>query len=104
MWSGIVGNTTVNAPRANVLLKSTGNEKVRVSVCLTGKADGTKMKPFAVFRGANIEAAASNKNFKHVCIVSSSYFTVFEKKYWFPFLLKEAFGLGHFRTSYDQTS
>ena len=49
-----------------------GNEKKRVSVCLSAKADGTKMKPFAVFQGAKREAAALNKNFRHCCAVASS--------------------------------
>ena len=29
-------------------MKSTGHEKVRVSVCLAAKLDGTKLKPFIV--------------------------------------------------------
>ena len=33
-------------------MKSTGHDKVRVSVCLNGKADGTRLKPFNVFKGA----------------------------------------------------
>ena len=33
-------------------MKSTGQDKVRVSVCLTGKGDGKKCKPFIVFAGA----------------------------------------------------
>ena len=53
-------------------LKSSGNKKVRVSVCLTAKADGMKMKPFLVFHGARREAAALNENFKHCCVVASS--------------------------------
>ena len=53
VWSDMVGNTTTNSTGAEeVALKSTGNEKVRVSVCLTAKADGTKMNPFIVFKGA----------------------------------------------------
>ena len=52
VWSDMVGNTTTNSTGAKeVALKSTGNEKVRASVCLTAKADGTKMNPFIVFKG-----------------------------------------------------
>ena len=73
VWSDMVGNVTVNATGAkDVPLKSTGNEKVRVSVCLTAKADGTKLKPFIVFKGAKREAAALNEEFKNRCIVASS--------------------------------
>ena len=50
VWSDMTGNVTVDTtgPK-DVLLKSTGNEKVKVSVCLTAKADGTKLKPFNCF-------------------------------------------------------
>ena len=49
----MITNTTVEKTGAKeVPLKSTGNEKVSVSVRLTGKADGTKCKPFIVFAGA----------------------------------------------------
>ena len=69
-------NTTVNATGAKdiplVLRKLSGNEKVRVSVCLTAKAEGMKMKPFEVFQGAKRKAAALNKNFKHCCAIASS--------------------------------
>ena len=43
-------NTTVEKTGAKeVPLKSTRNEKVRVSVCLTGKAGDAKCKLFIVF-------------------------------------------------------
>ena len=49
----MVGNTTVNATGAKGMpLKSTGNEKVCISICLTVKVDGMKMKPFVIFQGA----------------------------------------------------
>ena len=69
----MVGNTTINSTDAKeVALKSTGNEKVRVSVCLTPKADGTKMNPFIVFKGAKRESAVLNDRFKGFCVVKSS--------------------------------
>ena len=58
--------------KLDVLPKSTGNEKLKVSVCLTAKADKTKLKPFIVFRGANREAAALNEELKSRCVVASS--------------------------------
>ena len=71
--SDMVGNTTINSTVAKeVALKSTGNEKVRVSVCLTAKADGTKMNPFIVFKGAKRELAVLNDRFKGWCMVTSS--------------------------------
>ena len=53
VWNDIVSNTTVEktGPK-EVSVKSTGHDKVRVSVCLTGKAHGTRLKPFIVFKGA----------------------------------------------------
>ena len=50
MWLDIVENTTVNATGAkDIPQKSTGNEKVHVSFCLTPRVDGAKIKPFVVF-------------------------------------------------------
>ena len=73
VWSDMVGNTTVNATGSkDIPLKSTGNEKVRVTVCLTAKADGTRMKPFIIFQGAKREVAVLNEEFKNRCVVTSS--------------------------------
>ena len=73
VWSDMVGNVTVDTTGTkDVPLKSTGNEKVKVSVCLTAKADGTKLKPFIVFQGAKREATALNEEFKNRCVVASS--------------------------------
>ena len=73
VWSDMVGNVTVDTTGTKDLPhKSTGNEKVKVSVCLTAKADGTKLKPFIVFQGAKREATALNEEFKNQCVVASS--------------------------------
>ena len=73
VWSDMVGNTTVNATGSkDIPLKPTGNEKVRVTVCLTAKADGTRMKPFIIFQGAKREVAVLNEEFKNRCVVTSS--------------------------------
>ena len=73
VWSDMVGNVTVDTTGTkDVLLKSTGNEKVKVSVCLNAKANGTKLKPFIVFQGANPEATALNEEFKSRCVAASS--------------------------------
>ena len=43
VWNDMVSNTTVEKTGSKeVNMKSTGHDKVRVSVCLTGKADGTR--------------------------------------------------------------
>ena len=53
-------------------MKSTGHDKARVSVCLTGKADGTRLKPFIVFKGAKRESKALHDELKNKCSVASS--------------------------------
>ena len=69
----MVGNVTVDTTGTkDVPLKSTGNEKVKGSICLTTKADGTKLKPFIVFQGAEREVTALNEEFKNRCAVVSS--------------------------------
>ena len=73
VWSDMAGNVTVDTTGTkDVPLKSTGNEKVKVSVCLTTKADRTKLKPFIVFRGAKREEPALNEEFKNRCVVAPS--------------------------------
>ena len=73
VWSGMVGNVTVDtAGTKDAPLKSTGNEKVKVSVCINAKADGTKVKAFIVFQDAKREATALNEEFKNRCVVTSS--------------------------------
>ena len=72
VWSDMIGNVTVDATGTkDVPVKSTRNEKVKVSVCLTAKADGAKLKPFA-FQGVKREATAINEEFKNHCVVASS--------------------------------
>ena len=53
-------------------LKSTGNKKLKVSVCLTTKAEGTKLKPFIAFQGAKHKETALNEEFKNRHVVASS--------------------------------
>jgi hypothetical protein len=77
VWSDMVSNSTVNQIGAReVSVRSTGHEKSRVSVCLTAKADGTKLKPFIVFKekGANrdIEAMKKEPEFKNKCVLATS--------------------------------
>ena len=53
-------------------MKTTGHEKSRVSVCLSAKADGTKLPPMVVFKAAKRESEALNKEFKNRCVIASS--------------------------------
>ena len=71
LWDNMVSNTTVEKTGAkSVVMKTTGHEKVMVSVCLSAKADGTK--PMIVFRGAKRESKSLDEEFKHRCVVASS--------------------------------
>ena len=69
----MVSETTVEATGAkDVPMKSTGHEKVRVSVCLAAKLDGTKLKPFIVFGAAKRESKSVHGEYKRQCSVASS--------------------------------
>ena len=47
VWQDMLSNTTVDSIGHNTIaMKTTGHEKTKVSVCLTAKADGTKMEAF----------------------------------------------------------
>ena len=69
----MVSDTTVDKTGARTItMKSTGHEKCRVSVCLTAKADGSKLKPFIVFKNAKRETKALSEEFKTRCVIVSS--------------------------------
>ena len=72
VWSDMISETTVDRiGLKDIPLKTSGHEKVRVTVCLAAKSDGTKLKPFIVFGGAKRESKTLNDEFKN-CIVTSS--------------------------------
>ena len=65
VWNNMVSKTTVEATRTNdVPMKSTGHEKVRVSVCLEAKLDGTKLKQFILFGDAKREPKSLYDEYK----------------------------------------
>ena len=73
VWSDMVAETNVDKTgRKDIPCKSTGHEKVKVSVCLTAKADGISLKPFIDFGGAVRECKSLNEEFKSKCVVNSS--------------------------------
>ena len=53
-------------------MKSTGHEKVRVSVCLAAKLDSTNCKPFIVFASAKRESKSLNEEYRKKCYVTGS--------------------------------
>ena len=51
-WMDMPSDTTVdNVGARSIPIKTTGHEKSHYTVILTAKADGTKMRPFVVFKG-----------------------------------------------------
>ena len=76
VWNDMVSNTTVEKTGSKeVPMKSTGHDKVHVSICLTGKVDGTRLKPFILFKGAKQESIIFiyiHNEFSRKCSVSSS--------------------------------
>ena len=73
VWNYMVSNTTINKPGTkSVCLKTTWHEKCMVSVCSAAKSDGTKLKPFVVFRAVKRESKSLDKEFKSRCVVKSS--------------------------------
>ena len=72
-WNDMVSETTVGATGAkDVPMKSTGHDKVRVSVCLAVKLDGTKLKSFIIFDAAKRESKSLHHEYKRQCSVVSS--------------------------------
>ena len=70
---GMMSNTIIHKQGAKfVCLKTTGNEKCMISVCLAAKAKGTKLKPFVVFREAKRESKSLDEEFESRCAVKSS--------------------------------
>ena len=73
VWSDMVSETTIDSiGKKTITMKTTGHEKSRVSVCLAARADGTKLKPMVVFKGAKRETTAMNKEFRRHAVVASS--------------------------------
>uniref|UniRef100_A0A1A7X477 DDE-1 domain-containing protein n=1 Tax=Iconisemion striatum TaxID=60296 RepID=A0A1A7X477_9TELE len=56
----------------SIVLKNTGHEKSHRTVVLAAKADGTKLKPFIVFRGAIREVKAMQQEISRAVIATSA--------------------------------
>ena len=53
VWSDMVSATTTDDNgKKSIPMKSTGHEKSLVLICLAATADGKKLKPMTVFKGA----------------------------------------------------
>ena len=73
VWSNMVSEIIVEATGAtDVPIKSTGHEKVRISVCLASKSDKTKLKPFIVLGAAKRKSKSLHDEYKRQCSAASS--------------------------------
>ena len=73
VWCDMLSSTTVDKVGTKTIsMKTTGHEKLKVSVCLAAKGDGTKLKPLIVFKGAVKESKLLDAEFKACCRVTSS--------------------------------
>ena len=73
VWVDMVSNTTVDVVgKKTVSMKTTGHEKCRVTTGLAAKGDGTKLKPFIVFKGGKRDVEKSKKEYGNKCIIASS--------------------------------
>ena len=73
IWADMVSDTTVDVVgKKTVSMKSTGHEKCRVTVGLAAKGDGTKLKPFIVFKGGKRDVEKMKKEYGNRCIIASS--------------------------------
>ena len=65
VWQDVLSSTTIdNVGKKSFRLKTTRHEKSKVSVCLTANADGTKLKPFIVFREPREKQSRLTRNLK----------------------------------------
>ena len=67
VWDDMVANTTVDDVGAkSIFMKTTGHEKVMVSVCVATKAElNLNRCPMIVFRGVQRETKALGEEFKN---------------------------------------
>ena len=69
----MVSDTTVDTVgKKRVSMKTTGHEKCRITVALAAKGDGTKLKPFSVFKGDERDVEKLKKEYGNKCILASS--------------------------------
>ena len=67
VWCDMISETTIDKTgKKSITLKTTGNEKARVSVCLAAKADGTKLKPMVVFQRGKTRSCCSESRVQNI--------------------------------------
>ena len=69
----MVSNTTVVVVgKKTVSMKTTGHGKCRVTAGLAATGDGSKLKPFIVFKGGKRDVEKLKKEYGNKCVVASS--------------------------------
>ena len=66
MWNDISNTMIEKRGVHTVSLKSTSHKKLKITVCLTAVANGSKKKPFIVFKGAKHKLKRLNEQFKTI--------------------------------------
>ena len=70
IWADMPGNSTIEVRGAHtVQIATTGHDKQRITICLAAFGDGTKLKPFIVFKGKRIPKEISNV---HAAVIKMS--------------------------------
>lgn len=73
VWLDSPGATTIERKGAqSVSLKSTGHEKLNITVALTVRGDGTKAPPYIVFKGAVRDTARLGHEYRHQAFISTT--------------------------------
>ena len=73
VWLNMVSDTAVDKTGVGqVTMKSTGQGKCWVSVCLPAKVNRSKFKPYNVFKNAKCETKTLNDAFKTCCVIVNS--------------------------------
>lgn len=74
LWLDMPGDTTINRiGEQTISVRTTGHEKGRFTVILGAKADGTKLKPFVVFKGIREVPAVQKVPGVVVCMSSNGW-------------------------------
>ncbi|KAG7255433.1 hypothetical protein CRUP_038017 [Coryphaenoides rupestris] len=72
VWFAMVSPSTIDKRGAkSVALKTTGHKKSHLTVVLAAKADGTKLKPYIVFKGAKRDVKAMQQQVPRAVIATS---------------------------------
>lgn len=73
VWMDAPGDTTITESGARTIkVKTTKHENNRATVCLSARADGTKNRPWIVFKGKRIDRDILNSNVQAIVRMSDN--------------------------------